>query len=285
LFGNGVGEIRRAFLNLHDQALDKLLTDYGSIYSGGAEAYARKTFPMWKSGATNLSGQTMERLVELVPPYLSPDQRFAILKMVLDQHKQPGASRTLQINVKEPAVGFAELDKALSSMAVDNNLAHLPEAVMAAAKWLWDDDITSARAMLAEVDRRTNEVIRASAIREIQLLRQTISSGQVKAASYSVTMPSGKLSVVAYSPSECFVATVCFGQDADATRVLRQWRDRYLMERQWGKEFIVWYYRNGETISRVLSSSPTLISCVRIGLTHFVKHVRKPLLSERIHER
>jgi hypothetical protein len=56
LFGGGVSEIRRAFLNLDDDALDELFSDYGSIYGDSAEKYARKTFPKWKSGATNLSG-------------------------------------------------------------------------------------------------------------------------------------------------------------------------------------------------------------------------------------
>jgi len=79
LFGSAVSAIRHAFLNLDKNALDKLLLRYGKIYGNSAERYARKTFPDWQIGLTILSGQTMERLIELVPPYLSPDQRFLIL--------------------------------------------------------------------------------------------------------------------------------------------------------------------------------------------------------------
>lgn len=75
LFGNALAQIRDAFKNLDEDALDELFSDYGSIYGDAAERYARKTFPSWESGAIKLSGQTMERLVELVPPYLEPEQR------------------------------------------------------------------------------------------------------------------------------------------------------------------------------------------------------------------
>lgn len=258
LFGSAVGKIREAFENLDADALDELLSDYGAIHGEAAERYARKTFPSWKNGVTKLSGQTMERLVELVPPYLSPEQRFPVLQDVLKRHKKTGAWKTIKINVKEPAQGFAELEQALASMSHDDVLAHLPENVMKAASWLYDDDITATRAMLAEAERLENDMIRSKAIREIELLRRTITTGQVKAASYSVDMPAGKLTVVAFTPSKCFVATVCFSENATETAILRKWRDEYLIEQDWGRTFIVWYYNNGENFARMVSRSPVL---------------------------
>jgi len=253
LFGEAIGEIRRAFLNLDDDALDEMLSDYGSIYGESAETYARKTFPQWKSGATNLSGQTMERLVELVPPYLTAEIRFSLLQLILKKHKKNGVQHSVRINVKEPYEGFRELSTALNSMSHDYVLAHLPENVMKAASWLYDDDITSARSMLAEVERLENDMIRSKATREIELLRRTISSGQVQSASYSVEMPSGTLDVVAFAPSQCFVATVCFGENAPQTKTLRHWRDTCLIDKRLGRMFVVWYYANGEKLAEYAS--------------------------------
>ena len=71
---------------------------------------------------------------------------------------------------------------------------------MQVATWLYADDITAARAMLAEAASRENEVIRASASRELDLLRRTVVSGQVKNASYSVRMPAGILDVSVVTP-------------------------------------------------------------------------------------
>jgi hypothetical protein len=86
----------------------------------------------------------------------------------------------------------------LASMQHYDVLAHLPERVMKAASWLYANDITAARAMLAEAERKENDIIRASATREIALLKRTVQSGQVKSGSYSVQMPAGNLSVELY---------------------------------------------------------------------------------------
>ncbi|WP_442756726.1 CFI-box-CTERM domain-containing protein [Methylocystis sp. JAN1] len=271
LFGNAVGEIKSAFLNMDSGALDELFAEYGGKYGKSAEAYARKTHPKWRIGTTTLSGQTMERLIELVPPYLSSDQRFAILKTVLKYNKKNADARTIRINVKEPQAGFAELDQVLASMTHDDLLAHLPERVMKAASWLYADDVTSARAMLAEAERVENEIIRASAKREIELLRRTIATGQVKAANYSVTMPAGRLNVVAYEPSFCIVATVCFGQNAPETMALRKWRDGFLVSCEWGREFIVWYYRHGQRLAMLLERFPALKAVAKSGIRLFVR--------------
>ena len=278
LFGSGVSAIYQNFISLDEDALDELLSDYGAIHGSSAEKYARKTFPKWKSGATKLSGQTMERLIELVPPYLSPDQRFSILQQVLKNHKKSGTRNNIRINIKEPAQGFAELQKTLESMSHDDILAHLPERVMKAAGWLYDDDITSARAMLAEAERLENDLIRQKAVHEIELLRRTISTGQVKAANYSVTMPSGTLSVTAFTPSKCFVATVCFGQSAPETTALRQWRDDYLLDKSWGRGFVIWYYNNGERLALLATQYPSfkcISKTIISGLVKIIPYITK----------
>lgn len=273
LFGSAIEKIRYAFINLDEDARDELFSDYGAIHGDSAERYARKTFPKWKSGKTNLSGQTMERLVELVPPYLSSEQRFSILQLVLQRHKKSAPSRTIRINVKQPEEGFSELQNALASMSHDDVLAHLPESVMKAGSWLYDDDITATRAMLAEVERLENDMIRTNASRDITLLSRTISSGQVQAANYSVEMPAGKLNIIAFTPLKCFIATVCFGEAAPETVVLRFWRDHYLVETDCGRKFIVWYYKNGEKIANIVSRSTLLKGLAKVFIGVFSKIV------------
>jgi hypothetical protein len=201
LFGDAVEEIKNAFLDLDVDAREELLLDYGTIHGESAERYARKTFGAWRSGTTKLSGQTMERLVELVPPYLPPSIRLKILKLVLDKNKPRGTFATVKINVKDPVDGFALLDSEIARMNVADELAYLPEKVMDAATWLYDDDVTVARAMLAEAAKIENDMLKRNAMKEIELLKRTIRTGQIKAANYSVEMPAGRLSVVATSPS------------------------------------------------------------------------------------
>jgi len=210
MFGPVVGDIRKAFLALPEDALDELLQDYGAIHGASAEQYARKTYPAWKSGKTNLSGQTMQRLVELVPPYLEPEQRMSLVQTLAKQHDSRSGKpyKSVRINIEAPGNAFAEIDAALDELESEDVLAHLPENVMAAAKWLYDDDITAARAVLAEARRAENAIMKKAARREIDLLKRTIASGQVKTANYSVELPAGTLSVQAFTPPKSLLSTI-----------------------------------------------------------------------------
>jgi hypothetical protein len=209
LFGPAVNEIKSAFLTLDPARLDQVMTAYGKLYGESAETYARKTYGMWKFSATKLSGKTMERLIELVPPHLPEDKRFALLETMLNHHRKTGVTREVKINIREPDKGIAEIKSALSSLTSNDSLANLPAAAMNAASWLYNDDTTALRAMVARSDIRRNEILRAAAKREIDLLMKTISTGQIKQATYSVEMPAGCLKVIAYSPS--FLASL-FGR-------------------------------------------------------------------------
>jgi hypothetical protein len=201
LFGDAVGEIRTAFLRLDPEALDELLSDYGVAHGASAEQYARKTLPSWQSGSVGLSGQTMERLVELVPPYLEGTQRIEIVKKVLLRHKPQTPTVRVRIDATAPAKGFADLEAALTSLNSQDVLAYMPEYVMKAAAWLYDDDVTAARAMLAEVKNAENKLTKATAEKELGLLRRAIMSKQIKSASYTAQLPAGAVSVVVFEPS------------------------------------------------------------------------------------
>jgi hypothetical protein len=201
LFGEAVVDIKSSFLQLPQEALDELLDDYAAIHGDAAGRYARNTYPAWQSGKTQLSGQTMERLISLVPPYLSSEQRFALLQKVVKKHKNSGIRRRIEVNSDEPNEGFQQIETALSELVLTDPLANLPAAVMDAAKWLYDDDITAARAMLAEAERIENDLIRSNARKELELLGRTIKNKQIKSASYRVEMPAGVLQVTVYTPS------------------------------------------------------------------------------------
>lgn len=73
---------------------------------------------------------------------------------------------------------------------------------MEIATWLYGDDATAARAVLAKAKHAQNELMKQSARREIEVLKRTIASGQVKAATYKVEFPTGTLNVQAYTPKK-----------------------------------------------------------------------------------
>lgn len=270
-FGGAAEEITRAFYAMEAFKMDALLGKYGQLYGDKAEAYARKTMPKWRSGEVKLSGQTMERLIQLVPPYLTPQKRLELLELILKRHHREPETQHIQVNVKKPEEGLAEIDRALQRISATDELAFIPAEVMDTAKWLYADDVTTARGMLAQLSSAQTNALKASALREIELLQRTIRSGQVKSASYTVKTPGGNLSISASTPSFCFVATACFGNADPRTTVLREWRDTRLRHSWAGRRFVAWYYRNGPGLARVLASYSLTLGLTRAGLTCFVK--------------
>lgn len=269
-FGGATDEIKRAFFAMDTRKMNALLQRYGQIYGDKAEDYARRTMPKWRSGEVNLSGQTLERLIKLVPPHLDAEKRLELLNLILKRHERVPNTQRIEVNVKKPEEGFSEIDRAMNRIVVTDELAYLPGEVMDIAKWLYEDDVTTARAMLAKLSSAETQALKASATREIELLKRTIRSGQVQSASYTVKTPGGNLVISATTPSFCFVATACFGNADPRTNALRAWRDVTLKRSSAGRSFVVWYYRNGPTLARVLTCNPVAMKLTRAGLTCFV---------------
>ena len=96
ILGDAVLDIRHTFLGLNEPMMQRLLTVYGQRHGDSAANYAGKTLPKWQSGAVTLSGQTMERLVELVPPFLTASARLALLEKILQ--KNPTHPPTIRIS-------------------------------------------------------------------------------------------------------------------------------------------------------------------------------------------
>lgn len=209
LFGDAVGDIKSAFFNLDKTALELLLTAYGKRYRENAERYARKTFHSWRTRTIELSGQTMERLIELVPPHLTAEQRYNLLTVLVKKHKPKGLHRAIQIRLDDPDPGLVELTNAIDSMKVNDKLANLTKRVMKAAHWLYDDDITAARAMIAAVTRHETDLILSNVIRDAALIRTAIQSGKVDQAGYHIELPAGSITVTTLKPG--IFATIAKG--------------------------------------------------------------------------
>jgi hypothetical protein len=66
-------------------------------------------------------------------------------------------------------------------------------------------------------------------------------------------------SIASKSKSGCFIATAAMGDyNHPIVMDLRLFRDNWLNERQWGKNFIKWYYENGPVVANLISKSVLL---------------------------
>lgn len=59
--------------------------------------------------------------------------------------------------------------------------------------------------------------------------------------------------------------------------MLRLWRDQYLIEQVWGRQFIVWYYNNGEKFAEMASRYPALKKLAKLVISAIAKAVTHKL--------
>lgn len=72
--------LKNEFLNADSKTFAKIAGLYRKLYGDRAYRYMLETHASWKYGYVRVSGQTMHRILQCVPKYLSDDKRFYILK-------------------------------------------------------------------------------------------------------------------------------------------------------------------------------------------------------------
>lgn len=70
----------------------------------------------------------------------------------------------------------------------------------------------------------------------------------------------------------CFIATAAYGSPlAKEINVLRNFRDAYLIHRDWGREIVSLYYTFSPPIANVIEKSESLKKLVRIALKPLIR--------------
>ena len=69
------------------------------------------------------------------------------------------------------------------------------------------------------------------------------------------------------SSGGCFIATAAFGSPmAGEVKILRQFRDSYLLTNNFGRQFVAWYYRNGPAAASYIEAKPFAKAAVQAAL-------------------
>lgn len=279
-------DILKDFFSLSKSNLESLFSRYEEEYGANAAKYARAAYPKWKSGATKTSGQTIERLVNLVPRYLSTTRRLELLNKVVDYNDRKRGGKKdyrIRINVKSPAEGLRLLTEALDELAPQDILATIPKEVFSVAEWLYDDDITAFRGLIAQSRSTEYSISRTNAENTVRTINQTIANSRSDEntftdANYSVSFPTGNLSVTVFkhiprqrsqtAASDCFVATEVYGDpDNHNVKYLRYFRDSYLSNKAAGRCFIAWYYSNGPRLASALHNQKLIKYILKLVLS------------------
>jgi hypothetical protein len=193
IFGGIENDILQIFLNLPSFARHGLLSRYGEKFGSGAEQHARNTYSDWQRGVVKPAGKTMERLIELLPPFLNDTQRFDLIRKLRTHHLR---REELHLTTT-PEQWRDELTPLIQKLFEHGAQFDLPAIVYQKATWLTNGDATIAKNLLRTIDEEEAH-LRLSRIedefRRIQFLLDNVKN--TEPVRHRIDLPQGSIFVI-----------------------------------------------------------------------------------------
>ena len=192
-FGGIDEDIEAIFLNLSPGQLTGLFQEYEGRHGWNAAAYTRKTYPKWKSGSVMLSGQTALRLLDLLPPYLSSDIRYELIRKL---RRHCIARSSVRVSC-EPANWRETIDPAVEAVISHSRSQELPLHVTSVATWLTNNDSRAAEKLLVAAEEEEALIrtrLLAQEFARIDSLVQAYDKSR-PAISHIISLPQGEIHV------------------------------------------------------------------------------------------
>lgn len=185
-------DVERIFLSLSKEMAEVIFYRYGTAYGAQAESYARKTYPKWKSGSVKLSGQTAERLLNLIPPLLSTETRFELVRKLRAGHLKPVSIRV----ATTPQNWRQDLALPIRTLVDRSAEFSIPPYIAEKVAWLASGDTTAAQALLAAAEQEEAGIrvkFLEAEFRRIDTLIANIE--HTKSVTHEISLPQGTILV------------------------------------------------------------------------------------------
>jgi hypothetical protein len=139
-------DLVKVLLGLREESLNELLELYGEQFGPSAARYARQTYRKWKAGEVRPNRRTFDRLLINLPKVMSFDLKCEVLRRLREEYC---AKDNYQITVYTD--NWKETLAPLAGNIIERAYtAELPAHVGRRLRWLSDNEMHVARAILAE---------------------------------------------------------------------------------------------------------------------------------------
>ena len=143
-------DVWKIFLALPSYAREGFFRRFEKVHGKAKTTYARGAYREWQDGVKAPSAETLSRIVELLPPSLSDDQRFKLIKKLRNYH-YGREKETLKL-LTTPEQWREELLPLIKKQLDAGAEFELPAEVMAKASWLSQGGSQSVIAILKAID-------------------------------------------------------------------------------------------------------------------------------------
>lgn len=179
-------DVLQVFFELDDNRRAELFRHYRGQFGDSAASYARAAYSKWKSGQVKCSGQTVSRLIAILPAVIDFKTKCWLLQRIRERTRKRD---TVCLSV-DPSAWQATVIPHLEAAIGRPFTYQLPAAVARRLTWLSSDDGQLATRLLAEVEAAESAAAAAFVEREMRVLGKMISDidGPVR-ITHVITLP------------------------------------------------------------------------------------------------
>ncbi|HEY0867492.1 MAG TPA: hypothetical protein VGE01_08940 [Fimbriimonas sp.] len=228
-YGSLVDRVTRIFFSLDAETVDRILQTYRMRYGDGAYAYAKLTIQNWKPGQVHHVGQTVMRLLEIVPMYVDNDTKFELVQIMREETLRRLRQTRMRI-VLTSRESLEEVMERVHEVAKAQLEIELPPGYLEMQAWLGAGDAVVFQRMIREGERRLLVGKLADfmlQLRRIQLFRDQIPSSACVEAEFD--LPTARITVRVVQANRKFMEHDKNPQDDQG--LLAKWSDLELESR------------------------------------------------------
>jgi hypothetical protein len=185
-------ELIKTLLNLEPESLDELFALYRKEFGAGAARYARDTYRKWQAGEVRPNRRTFGRFLVYLPRVMSFDLKCEVLRELREAYCARD-NYELTVSTDDWKETLMPLVKDIIARA---SAAELPVAVKERLKWLADDDMEIARAILTRSETMQTLDALAMLEKEFSNIEQLLdNAGRRGKVTHALRLPLGTISL------------------------------------------------------------------------------------------
>lgn len=191
-------DVKVAFARLSPSSLCALMIDYEAAYGESARRYAERSWRQWSLGEVQMSAEVAQRLLALVPKFMTLDERFEIVKKLRDKYRPERVHRRIVCRSNELRQAVLP---AVAELVDRSSLVAFPQSLVDRIEWILDSDVAATHKLLSAVETEEAERRVAHLEAEFQNIDDMIRRMPGKGAfTHRIDLPQGSITVVISRP-------------------------------------------------------------------------------------
>jgi hypothetical protein len=151
-YGSLVDRVTRIFFAMSPETVEKVLQKYRQKYGDGAHAYAKRTIASWQHGQVRHVGQTVMRLLEVVPMFVDLETKFELVRIMREETLRRLRQTKIYMDLR-PDDDLGELMQQLRDIIRAQVAIELPPGYLEMQAWLSAGDAIVFQRMIRATER------------------------------------------------------------------------------------------------------------------------------------